>query len=135
MALSSLPCHMPPLPPVSSQLIPCGFSVSEGSAHPADTPVTHICHTHSHSGFWHAASLIAQLHSAHFSPHVNTGQHPTGLHGQFSIIISSVSSGLFWSSAVALQVTFELIMTMAKHMGSHHEIGNNYCSKFGFFLS
>lgn len=41
------------------------------------TPCKCIHHTHSHSGLWHAASLIARLHSVHFSPHMYTTPHPS----------------------------------------------------------
>lgn len=66
----------------------------------------HTWHTHSHSGLWHAAPLIVQLHSAHFSPHMNTGQHPEGvLARQIGAIICKhlfVSGGAFYKQAAAI---------------------------------
>lgn len=81
----------------------------EDSAHPADTPVTPTATQV--SGM---QPLIAQLHSVHFSPHMNTGLHPAGLCGQISIISKhlSVSNGLFWDSAVVLQSIVELMVAV-----------------------
>lgn len=107
VALSSLQSHMPPHSHHSSfLLLSCARRLS--------TPCRHTCHTHNHSGLWHAASIITRLHSVHFSPHMNTGLHPAGLCGQISIIISkhlSVSNG---PTAVALQSIVKLTVSVTE---------------------
>lgn len=65
------------------------------------TPCNHTCHTHCHSGLWHAASIMARLHSVHFSPHMSTGQHPADLCVWISVIICehlTASNGPLWES-------------------------------------
>lgn len=101
------------------------------------TPYGHTCHSHSHSGLWHAAPLFAQLHSVHFSPHINTGLHPAGLCGEISIIIPkhlSFSSRPSWGSAVALHVIVTVIF-IAESMETHSEAGiSSYCPRWFLVL-